>query len=218
MLRAKIFMLSAAYGTLCMTRNLLPATLVLLFAATATAGKYNSVLSIGDSAPKVPALKGTDGKQHAIVPSKDAKVTVVAFTCNTCPYAVDHEDRLNTLAKSLNEQPVRLIVVNSNSGERDELDAMKERAKEKAFAFTYVKDETGAVGQAFGAIRTPEFIVLDRDGKVAYLGAMDDDPSGKNVKQHYVQDAVAAAIAGKPPAVAETPPIGCSIKYSRERR
>jgi peroxiredoxin len=201
-----------------MPRNLLSVALVLLFAATATAGKYNPTLSVGDAAPKAPALHGIDGKEYALVAGQEPQVTVLAFTCNTCPYAVDYEDRLNALAKSLEKHAVRLIVVNANSGKRDDLDAMRERAKEKKFTFTYVKDADGKAGHAFGATRTPEFVVLDRDNKVVYLGAMDDDSSGKNVRQHYVEDAVAAALAGKQPDLTETPPIGCNIKYPRERR
>jgi peroxiredoxin len=200
-----------------MTRNLLSIALCLV-TATATAGKYNPTLSIGDTAPKAAALRGIDDKEHAIIAQETPQVTVLAFTCNTCPYAIDYEDRLNALAKSLEGQPVRLIVVNSNSGKRDDLDSMKARAQEKKFAFTYIKDEDGKVGQAFGATRTPEFVVVDRDNKVVYLGAMDDDASGKNVKHRYVQDAIAAALTGEPPTVAETPPIGCLIKYPRERR
>jgi len=201
-----------------MPRYLPNAALILLITATAAAGQFNPTLSIGDAAPKVPALPGTDGKEHAIAAGPEPKVTVVAFTCNTCPYAIDYEERLEALAKSLDDQPVRLIVVNSNTGKRDDVEAMKERAKEKSFTFTYVKDADGKVGQAFGATRTPEFIVLDRSAKVVYLGAMDDDPGGKDIKHHYVQDAITAALSDKKPAVTETPPIGCNIKYPRERQ
>jgi peroxiredoxin len=192
--------------------------IVLTCVLPAMAGKYNPTLSIGDAAPQWKSLPGTDGKAHSPAESKDAKVVVLAFTCNTCPYAVDYEERLIALARSLEGKPAQLLVINCNSGKADALDAMKARAKDKGFSFPYLKDETGTVGKAFGATRTPEFVVLDENRKVVYLGAMDDDASGKKVTAHYVEDAVAAALAGKAPTVSETPPIGCNIKYPRERR
>jgi len=194
------------------------AALLLALVSPASAGKYNPTLSIGDAGPTWEALPGVDGESYSGESFKEAKVLVLAVTCNTCPYAVDHEERLVALAKSFEGKPVRLVAINCNTGEKDSLDAMKERAKEKGFAFPYLKDETGTVGKALGATRTPEFVVLDGDRKVAYLGALDDDPDGKSVKIRYVEDAVRAALEGGPAAVAETPPIGCGVKYPRERR
>lgn len=200
-----------------MTR-LLMTTALLALAVPAVAGKYNPALSVGDAAPAWEGLPAADGEAYSSDTFKEAKVLVVAFTCNTCPYAVDHEERLVAFAKTFEGEPVRLVAVNCNSGEKDSLEAMAGRAKEKGFAFPYLKDETGAVGKAFGASRTPEFVVLDADRTVVYLGAMDDDPKGKAVKTRYLEDAVRAALDGRQPEVAETPPIGCGVKYPRERR
>lgn len=199
-------------------RRLLVAVALLAVALPASAGKYNPTLSIGDPAPAWEALPGADGETYAPESFQKMKVLVVAFTCNTCPYAVDHEERLVALAKSFEGQPVRLVAINCNSGEADSLEAMRQRAEERGFEFPYLKDETGAVGKAFGASRTPEFVVLNEERKVVYLGALDDDPKGKDVKARYVEEAVKAALENGAPAVAETPPIGCGVKYPRERR
>lgn len=197
---------------LCLVAGLLAATL------PAVAGKYNPTLSIGDAAPRWEALPSVEGETYGPADARQAKVVVLAFTCNTCPYAVDHEDRLNALAKSWDDKPVQLIVFNCNRGRPDGLDAMKQRAKEKSFAFPYLKDGSGAVGKAFGALRTPEFVVLNEDRQVVYLGALDDDPDGKAVKRRYVEDAVSAVLAGKRPSIEETSPVGCLVKYPRDRR
>jgi hypothetical protein len=53
---------------------------------------------------------------------------------------------------------------------------------------------------------------------VIYLGALDDSPEGKKVTKKYVEEAVAAALAGKTPATAETPAIGCAVRKVRQRR
>ncbi|MDX1946467.1 MAG: thioredoxin family protein, partial [Pirellulaceae bacterium] len=163
-------------------------------------------------------LPGVDGKQHSLADFKDRDVLVIVFSCNTCLYAQDHEDRLMALQKKFNESDsCALIAICSNKVKDDLLPAMTERANQRAFNFPYVHDETQQVARAHGATYTPEFVVLDKDRKVVYLGAMDDSPEGKNVTKRYVEEAIAAALAGKAPAVAETPPIGCAVRYVKER-
>ena len=69
----------------------------------------------------------------------------------------------------------------------------------------------------FGAVRTPEFFVFGKDRKLIYQGNFDDSPEGKKITKHYVEDAIAAALAGKKPAVEETAPVGCMVRYVRMR-
>jgi thiol-disulfide isomerase/thioredoxin len=150
----------------------------------------------------------------------DNEVVVVCFTCNTCPYAVDYEDRLIALAKKFAAEGGKcaLVAINANRVKGDLLPAMQERATAKGFNFPYLHDETQQVARSYGATYTPEFVVLNKDRKVVYLGAMDDSPDGTHVTKHYVEDAVAAALAGKQPTVAETPAVGCAVRYVRERK
>lgn len=199
-------------------RRFLIAAAVLCLSLPVFGGKYNPTLSIGDEAPKWTDLESTSGEAVSLGDLKNVDVLVLVFTCNTCPYAVDYEDRLIDFAKGFSGRSVALIAVNSNAGDKDSLKAMKERSTSKAFPFSYLKDESGQVGKAYGALRTPEFVVLNRDRKVVYLGAMDDDPQGRKVTERYVEQAVEAALNESIPEVAETPPIGCAIKYPRERR
>ena len=194
--------------------------LAILVTSVAWAGKYNRTLDIGASAPAWKDLPGTDGKKHSLADLKDKEVVVVVFTCNSCPYAVDVEQRLIALDKQLSaEGKGALVAVCSNVFQDDTLEKIADRAKEKEFAFTYLHDdEKSSLANAFGARRTPEFFVLDKDRKVIYMGAIDDSPDGKNVQQKYVADAVAAGLAGKTPEVKETPPVGCLIRFAKERR
>lgn len=55
------------------------------------AGEFNPDINIGDTAPAWSDLPGTDGKHHSSNDFHDFKAVVVAFTCNSCPYAVDAE-------------------------------------------------------------------------------------------------------------------------------
>ncbi len=184
------------------------------------AGKYNSDRNIGESAPSWTDLPGVDGKMHSSTDFKQKDVLVVAFTCNSCPYAVDYENRLVAFAKkhAPPESRVGLVAINVNTVADDLLPAMKERANAKGYQFTYLFDESQRIAREFGATRTPEFFVLDKQRKIIYMGAMDDNSDESKVKHRHVEDAVSAALAGKTPEKAETPPVGCGIRFARSRQ
>ncbi len=192
---------------------------LLAFALTVDAGTYNKLLNLGDSAPDWSGLAGTDDQKHSLADLADKEAIVVCFTCNTCPYAVDYEDRLITLAKRFAAEGNKcaVVAINANKVKDDLLPAMQERAKAKGFNFPYLHDESQQVARSYGATFTPEFVVLNKDRKVIYLGAMDDSPDGKKITKHYVEDAVAAALAGKLPEVKETPAVGCAVRYVKTR-
>jgi peroxiredoxin len=186
-----------------------------ILAGTAGAGKYNPVLKIGDKAPDFAGLEGVDGKQHSLKDLADKEVVVVCFTCNTCEYARDVEERLIALAESFEAAGGKcaLVAINPNQVQDDLLPAMQERAKLRKFNFLYLHDGAKQeVAKSYGATYTPEFMVLDKDRKVVYLGALDDSPDGKKVTKKYVEDAVAAALAGKLPEATETPAVGCAVR------
>jgi peroxiredoxin len=188
--------------------------------AQVLAGKYNKVLNIGDAAPDWKDLEGTDGQKHSLADFADKEVVVLAFTCNSCPYATDHEGRIKELhQKFAGSGKGVVIAINPNQVKDDLLPAMKARADSRGLKYLYLHDPTQAVAKSYGATYTPEFVVLNRDRRVVYLGAMDDSPELKKpVTKKYVEDAIAAALAGKLPEVTETPAVGCLVRYAREQR
>jgi peroxiredoxin len=195
---------------------------LLLFALPAWAGKFNPTLNIGDAAPNWEKLPGVDGKQHSLADLKDKEVVVVAFTCGSCPTAVDYEDRIKALAKQLDAGGKgALVAINANDTKRapeDTLEAMQQRAKAQEFTFVYLRDDKQTVAKAYGATTTPEFFVLNKQRKVIYMGALDDKTEPDAVKEKYVEAAIAAALAGRSPEVTETVARGCLVRYARERR
>lgn len=189
--------------------------------ASVHAGTYNKQLSIGGAAPVWSDLEGVDGGKYSLEELADKQVVVIAFTCNTCPYATDLEGRLIELAKKFAAEGDRcaLVAINPNLVPDDQLPAMQDRAKLKRFNFPYVHDTAKQqTAKSYGATYTPECIVLNKERKVVYLGAFDDSPGGMKVTKKYVEEAVAAALAGKPPEVTETPAVGCAVRYLRERK
>ena len=192
--------------------------LVCLLCSPAVAGKYNSVLSIGDASPTWSNLPGTDEKKYSLKDFAEAEFVIVAFTCNSCPYAIDVEDRLNELHEFAKKKKGVLIAINVNKVAEDLPEAMKAKAKEKKFEFPYLFDESQKIAKDFGATTTPEFFVLDKQRKVAYMGSLDDSPDGKKISKQYLQNAINKLLAKEKIEVAETVPIGCRIRFDRKRR
>jgi len=192
------------------------ATLVSISAAEA--GKYNPTLNIGDAAPTWKDLPGVDGKRHSLADLAESDAVVLVFTCNSCPYAVDYEARFIALTKEFESRKVSVIAVNVNKIPEDSFEAMKKRAKSQGFNFPYLYDETQQIAKDYGATYTPEVFVLDRQRKIAYMGALDDSPNPKKVGARHVADALTELLANKQPKLSETVAIGCRIRMERARR
>ena len=167
-------------------------------------------------------LPGVDGKRYSLASFKDAKLLVVCFSCNHCPYVVGSEERMIAFARDYAPRGVAMIAINSNETEghpTDSFEHMQARAKEKHFPFAYARDDSQEVALAYGALRTPHYYVFDQDRKLRYTGRMDDNPRnpGKETT-HELRDAVDALLAGKKPPVELTNPIGCNVKWKGKER
>jgi len=177
-------------------------------------------LKIGDEAPSWADLVGTDDEKHSLADLRDKQVVVVCFTCNSCPYSVDYEDRMIEFHRKFSERKegIALIAINANLKPAERLDKMKERSKAKEFPFPYLMDETQKVAASYGANFTPEFFVLNKDRRIVYMGALDDQTQADKVEQRFVELAVEAALKNELPTTTTNPARGCSIPYKRTKR
>jgi peroxiredoxin len=180
----------------------------------------STILKIGEVAPDWQDLIGTDDKPHGLADFKDKDVLVVVFTCNSCPYAVEYEDRFLAFAKEHcgEGKKVAFVAINANQVAEDLLPQMKAKAESKKFTFPYLFDATQEVARAHGALYTPECFMFNRERQLIYRGAFDDNPTAKEVKTQHVVNAVTAALAGNKPEVEETAAIGCAVRYARKKR
>jgi peroxiredoxin len=173
---------------------------------------------IGDKATDF-NLKSVDGKMYSMSNFKDAKGFIVVFTCNHCPFAKKYEDRINDLAKKYKSQGYILLAINPNdpaAQPEDSFELMKVRSKEKDFAFPYLFDEGQKIYPQYGATKTPHTFLLDKNRIVKYIGAIDDNvDSAADVKEKYLENAIAALESGKTPSPETTKAIGCSIKVKK---
>jgi peroxiredoxin len=181
--------------------------------ATDEGVKEEKAIKVGDQAPDWKGLTGTDDKKHNLKDLEKSKAIVIVFTCNTCPVAQAYEDRLNKMATDYKDKGLSIVAINVNKDERNNLDAMKQRAEKKGFSIAYLTDPSQQSAREYGAMCTPHAFLLDGHGKLVYTGAIDDNMDADAVKQHSLQDAVDAVLAGKEPTVTTTKPFGCGIRY-----
>ena len=181
----------------------------------AHAAKYNRVLELGKKAPAWRDLSGIDGKKHSLADLAKKKVVVVVFTCNHCPVARAYEKRIVRFTRGFKKKGVALVAINVNNLPADRLERMKERAATRGFNFPYLYDPSQKIGRAYGAVVTPHFFVLDRERKIAYMGAFDDNQNEANAKKRWLAAAVDALLKGERPEVGETRQFGCAIQYEK---
>lgn len=165
-------------------------------------------------------LKSVDGKFYSMADYKDAKGFIVVFTCNTCPFAVKYEDRINDLAKKYKSKGYILLAINPNdpiAQPDDAFEFMQKKAKDKKFAFPYLVDEGQKIYPQYGATKTPHVFLLDKNHVVKYIGAIDDNTDDASaVKEKYLENAIAALEKGTEPSPVVTKAIGCSIKVKKK--
>lgn len=194
-------------------------SLLLLFTTVIfTVDSQNKGYDIGDVATDF-KLKNIDDKWVSLSDFKEAKGFIIVFTCNTCPYAVAYEDRIEALNKKYAPKGYPLIAIMPNNVKTKPGDSMKEmqkRAKQKGFTFPYLMDADQSIYPQYGATKTPNIYVLeltDRGPVVQYIGAIDDNyKDAALVKNKYVENAVDALLDGVSFEVHKTKAIGCSIK------
>ncbi|WP_309613352.1 thioredoxin family protein [Flavobacterium sp.] len=165
-------------------------------------------------------LKSVDGKMYSMSDYKDAKGFIVVFTCNTCPFAIKYDDRVNALAKKYKAKGYVLLAINPNNPDvqpKDAYNLMQAKAKEKGFVFPYLVDEAQKIYPQYGATKTPHVFLLDKNLVVKYIGAIDDNSDDSSaVKERYLENAIAALEKGKDPSPEITRAIGCSIKTNKK--
>jgi peroxiredoxin len=175
-------------------------------------------LSIGDKAPKTDVkMKNVDGQELSIASVAGPKGTLVIFSCNHCPFVKAWESRITEIGNTYRDKGIGVIAINSNDPNaypEDSYEQMQKRAADRGFKFPYVVDATSEVAKAFGASHTPEAFLFDKEGKLVYHGAIDDNSKdASQVASPYLKDALNALLSGSQIATKETKAIGCGIKF-----
>ena len=173
-------------------------------------------LNIGDLAPDF-ALKATDGRNYGLRDFDEAKVLVIFFTCNHCPYVTGSDEGTRETAEAFADRGVRFVGINANSPNtypEDDFEHMVSRMDTMRFPWTYLHDVTQDVARSYGALRTPHFFVFDQHHELVYTGrAVDQPKNSSRVTINDLERALEQVCAGQPVNVPITNPIGCNVKW-----
>jgi thioredoxin-related protein len=191
--------------------------IILMVIAFVPAMAVTGTIGIGGKASLTDVkMLDVSGERISLADAAKENGLLVMFSSNTCPFVVQWEDRYLELKTWADKHNVGMIVLNSNYNNRNGVDSygeMKKRASEQNYNFHYVVDEESKIANAFGGQTTPHVFLFDSSMELVYKGAIDDNyKSGTDVKQAYAKEAVASLANGQKVAVAETKPVGCSIK------
>lgn len=175
-------------------------------------------IKIGTSMPMgdVKMVNAMNDKEVSLNDSKKENGLLVIFSCNTCPFVIANQDRIHDIQRQAEAMKIGVAIINSNESKResdDSKEAMRNYGNDQKFISPYLVDNNSAMADAFGATRTPETYLFDKNGKLAYQGAIDDSPKDAGgVTKKYLLDAMTAMSQGKDIQTKTTVSSGCSIK------
>ena len=146
-----------------------------------------------------------------------ARAVVLVFTRTDCPISNRYAPEIKKVYEKFANQGVRFYLVYPD---RDETPAAIERHRsEYGYPMPAVQDSKHEWVDQVGAKVTPEaavFVPAKNGFRLIYHGRIDDryidfGKSRREATVHDLQNAIAAALAGRPAPRAETKAIGCYI-------
>ena len=168
---------------------------------------------VGTPAPNF-KLTDQNGKEHDLGMYK-GKIVVLEWTEEGCPFVRRHY-AAGTMQKTAKKYEGKVVWLAVNSSHFVNPEKTQAWAKERGITYPVLLDAKGEAGRAYRAKTTPHMFIIGADGKVAYEGAIDDDPHGeKDDVVNFVDQALAALTSGQPVPVKATKPYGCSVKYGK---
>ncbi len=175
-------------------------------------------LELGSGMPEANyMLDDISGKKLSLTDIQGKYGTLIIFSCNTCPFVIQWEDRYVKIAEEYIPKGIGVIAVNSNVGRFDGDDSIEEmvkHAKKNDYNFPYVQDQKSILARAFGATKTPHIYLFDDNNILVYRGAIDDNARNANkVDEPYLANAIDQLLDGKPIKKPISKAIGCSIKF-----
>lgn len=167
-------------------------------------------------------LPGVDGRRHSLASARGPKGLLVMFICNHCPYVKAVIRRIVDDTRELAALGVGSIAVMSNDPidyPEDSWDNMVQLARDLAFPFPYVLDQSQDVAKAYGAVCTPDFFGYNDRLELQYRGRLDESRketaaggADGRPRRDLFEAMRQVALSGTGPAQ-QIAGIGCSIKW-----
>jgi len=165
-------------------------------------------LQLGAPAPDF-ELQDLQDQTHRLSDYAD-QIVIIDFWSAECPWSESYDAWLNERAAGWAAEGVRLLAVASNRNESRELIA--QTVAERGLSFPVLLDIDCRVADLYGAETTPHVFIVDRKGRLAYRGAIDDRSFRQRVAQvNYLEQTLQALRQGQRPDPAETASYGCTV-------
>jgi peroxiredoxin len=169
--------------------------------------------ALGQPAPQF-SLKDLSGKDVSLS-EYSGKIVVLEWVNPECPFVQRHykAQTMTKLADKYKGQDVAWLSIASGAT-ADKPDMLRQFAQNQKLGHPILLDPTRQVAQAYAAKTTPHMFVISKDGKLAYMGGIDDDAAGDKGDKatNYVDKALSQLAAGQPVSQPETKSYGCTIK------
>ena len=153
------------------------------------------------------------GKPVSLSDFDDKKAVVVVFLGVECPLAKLYGPRLAQLQAEFEDQGVVVLGLNANT--QDSMTELQAYVHRHDVNYEFLKDVGNRVADAFGAQRTPEAFLLDKNHVVRYHGSIDDQYLVGKTRERsirpYLRDALVQLLEDQEIVVPETEPEGCFI-------
>ena len=181
-------------------------------------GNGLSRVDVGAQAPQFTA-RGADGKQHSL---RDyaGKLVVLEWTNPVCPFtAVKYKSgAMQALQRYAASREIVWLSIDTaapdKAGYLSPSAARARIAQTHATVTAFLFDIDGSIARSYGAKTTPSFFVVNRDGRLAYEGAMDEQVfADQDTGREYVKSALDDLVAGRRVEKTETQPQGCAVEY-----
>ncbi|MCB1214788.1 MAG: thioredoxin family protein [Deltaproteobacteria bacterium] len=178
-------------------------------------------VEIGKAAPDFTATN-QEGQKVSLSDFK-GKYVVLEWSNFECPFVRKHYDSKNmqSLQKKYTDQGVVWLTIFSSApgkqGYYKQAELKERKSKEGNQATHALMDPTGEIGKKYGAKTTPHLFIINPEGKLAYMGAIDSikstDIEDIAKANNYVQEALDALLKGEKVKTTNTVSYGCSVKY-----
>ncbi|WP_431094649.1 thioredoxin family protein [Polaromonas aquatica] len=203
-----------------MNRRLFSGALVLTPLAAHFTAHAQAPAAVGQAAPDFTATD-TAGKSHKLSDYK-GKLVVLEWTNPGCPFVRKHySGNMQGLQKEFTGKGVVWLSINSTEAASGDYLAPAKLAgwmtEKQGQPTATLMDESGKVGQLYGAKTTPHMYIISSQGQLVYAGGIDSIPSARvddiKTATNYVRQGLTEALGGKPLSVASTRAYGCAVKY-----
>ena len=160
------------------------------------------------------ALHDTAGVVHHADEWMKSRAVVIFFTTTDCPVSNGYVPEMNRIRADYNNRGIAFYAVQADTSIPDV--EVRKHAHEFGITFPVLLDSKQVLVRLTGATAIPEAAVLSSEGRVLYLGRIDNrvadfGTSRPAATEFDLRNALDAVLAGKPVAHAKTAAVGCAI-------